>query len=49
MPNEAHKEYIAKTKDREDQSENLFVTMKMSPAVAVSNCTIASWLKETVT
>ena len=40
--------YIAKTKDREDQSE-LFVTRKMGQAEAVSNGTIASWLKETLT
>ena len=43
------KEYIAKTKDREDQSVKLFVSRKMGPAVAVSNGTIGSWLKETLT
>ena len=43
------KEYIAKTKDREDQSEKLFVTRNMGPAVAVSHGTIASWLKEMLT
>ena len=42
------KEYLAKTKDREDQSDKLFVTRKMGPAVAVSIGTIASWLKETL-
>ena len=41
------KEYIAKNKDREAQSEKLFLPRKMGPAVAVSNGTIASWLKET--
>ena len=43
------KEYIARTKDREDQRNKLFVTTKMGPAVAVSIGTIASWLKETLT
>ena len=38
------KEYLAKTKGREDQSDKLFVTRKMGSAVAVSNGTIASWL-----
>ena len=33
----------------EDQSDMLFVTWKMGPAVAVSNDTIVSWLKETLT
>ena len=43
------KEYIAKTKDWLGQSEKLFVTRKMGPAVAVSNGTTTSWLKETLT
>ena len=43
------KEYITKTKDREDWSDKLFVTRKMGPAVAVSNGTVTSWLKETLT
>ena len=43
------KEYIVKTKDREDQSDKLFVTRKMGPAVAVSNGTITSWLKKILT
>ena len=43
------KEYIAKTKDREDQREKLFVPRKMGPAVTVSSGLIASWLKETLT
>ena len=43
------KEYIAKTKVREDQSDKLFVTRKTGPGVAVSNGIIASWLKETLT
>ena len=36
------KEYTAKTKEREDWSEKLFVTRKVHIAVAVSNGTIAS-------
>ena len=40
------KEYIAKIKD---QSEKLFVIRKMGLAVAVSNVTIARWLKESLT
>ena len=43
------KEYLAKTKDREDHSDKLFVSRKISPVVAVCNGTIASWLKETLT
>ena len=42
------KEYSAKTKNREYQNDKLFVTRKMGPTVAVSNGTIASWLKETL-
>ena len=42
-------EYIAKTKDREDWSDKLFVTRKMGPAVAVSSGTASSWLKQTLT
>ena len=43
------KEYVAQSKDREDQSDRPFVSRKMGPAVAVSNGTVASWLKETLT
>ena len=43
------KEYLAKTKDRKDQSDKLFVTRKMGPAAAVSNGTIASSFKEILT
>ena len=42
------KEYLAKTKDREDRSDKVFVTRKVCLAVTVSNHTIASWLKETL-
>ena len=35
------KEYIAKTKDREGQSEKLFVIRKMGMAVAVFSCQLA--------
>ena len=42
------KEYVRKTKEREQWSEKLFITRKMGPAVAVSNATIVSWLKETL-
>ena len=41
------KEHIVQAKCREDQSDKLFVTRKMGPAVAASNGTIASWVKET--
>ena len=43
------KEYTVKTKDKEDQSEKLFVTRKMGLAVAASNSTMASWLGVTLT
>ena len=43
------KGYIAKTKDREEQTDKLFVTRKMGWAVAVYKAAIASWLKETLT
>ena len=42
------KEYLAKTKDRKDQSDT-FLLPEMEPAMVVSNGTIASWLKETLT
>ena len=49
MPNETYIRICSQTKDSEDGSEKLFVTREMGPAVAVSNGTIASWLKETLT
>ena len=43
------KEYIAKTKYREEWDDKLFITRKMGLTVAVSNATTASKLKETLT
>ena len=40
------KEYTARTKDRVQQSDKLFVTQRMGLAVRVSNATIMSQLKE---
>ena len=42
------REYLAKTKGRENRSKTFFVTRKMDPALAVSNSTMANWLKETL-
>ena len=41
------KEYLARTKDREQRSEP-FVTRKIGPAISISNATIVKWLKETL-
>ena len=43
------KEYVAKTKDTEEQSEKLFVTWKKGPVVTASNATIDNWFMEILT
>ena len=39
------KEHLSKIKDREKRSEKLFLTSNMFPTTAISNVTIASWIK----
>ena len=43
------KEYLAKTKDREQRSEKLFVTRKIGPVISFSNAMIAKCLEKTLT
>ena len=43
------KEYIARTKGREQWSVKIFIARKMSLAVMVSRATITSWLEEPLT
>ena len=40
------RDYLARTKGREQISEKLFVTRRMGPLTAILNGTIASWLKK---
>ena len=42
------RKYMARTKDREQRNEKLFLTWKMGLATAVSDAKIASLLKETL-